>query len=230
MKTVLVTGASRGLGLEFVRQFSARGDQVIAASRKPTEEIHGLASWIELELESSESVTAAIASVFEKTNRLDLLINNAGIAHCGEWEKSEKLGALKLESMEKVLRVNALAPLIFTQGLLPLLKSGSPSTIVGVSSFFGSIGGRTADFSNNFGYSMSKAAMNMWLKSMSFLLQGDLVKTAVLNPGWVRTDMGGPNGFLSPEEAVAGLIKVIDSLTNEQSGSHLDFNGQPVPW
>lgn len=226
VKTIVVTGANRGLGREFVRQFAARGDRVIAAARKPVDE----GEWVTLDVADVDSINAASAKIHELTDRVDVLVNNAGIPHAGEWKDSENFGTLTLDGMESVIRTNCLGPLLFSQALADLLKVGSPSILAGVTSFFSSLGGRPEYFADNFAYSMSKVSMNMWLRSLSFLLREPGVMTVALDPGWARTDMGGPTATDDPVEVVTGLIRVIDGLTPEQSGSYLSWKGETVPW
>lgn len=227
MKTILVTGANRGLGRELVRQLQVRGERVLAASRQPIADQH---DWIPLDLGDPVSIENAVSVIGEKTDRLDILINNAGIPHSGIWEESENFGTLRIEAMERVLRVNALGPLLLSQQLIPLLRNAAPSVLAGVTSYYSSLGDRPTFFANNFGYSMSKVSMNMWLRSVSMLERDAGVMTVALDPGWVRTDMGGPDAPLSPTEVVSGLLRVIDNLTPEQSGTYLSWDGKPVPW
>lgn len=218
------------MGLEFVRQYTDRGHRVIALARSSTAELEKRAAFVQLDLESDDSIDSAAQSVRGLTDQVDVLINNAGIAHGGVWEQSENLGTLTRDAMDRVIRVNTLGPLLFTQALLPELKRPERSVIAGVSSYFSSLSGRSDFFANNFGYSMSKVSLNMWLRSLSILLANDGVLTVALDPGWVRTDMGGPDGFLSAQEAVAGMIRVIDGLSPEQSGTYLAHDGNSVPW
>ena len=226
MRTVVVTGASRGLGREFVRGFRARGDRVIAACRQPTEEVAAEgAEPMVLDVASPASVEAFAQSL--DVPHIDLLLHNAGIPNGGFWAASEGLGALELEAMERVLRTNCLGPLLLTQALLPRIETAERPIVAGVSSLFSSLTRRKA-FADNFAYSMSKVSLNMWLRSLHFLRPG--VRTVALDPGWARTDMGGPDAPLDPKDVVAGCLRVLGDLTDAQSGGYLSWEGKPVPW
>lgn len=221
---VVVTGASRGLGQEFARQFRDRGDRVFAACRKPKE------GEMELDVASPESIARFTTDLAERTDRVDLLLHNAGIPHSGQWEESEGFGTLKLEGLEAVLRTNCLGPLLLTQALLPLLERAERPLVAGVSSLFSSLARRDPFFADNFGYSMSKVSLNMWLRSLAILRRKEGLRTVALDPGWVRTDMGGPHAPLESTEVVAGCLRVLDDLTAEQSGTYLAHDGSTVPW
>ena len=227
MRTIVVTGASRGLGREFVRQFRAQGDRVIAACRQPADEVAAEgAEPRALDVASLASIAAFVQGL--DVPCVDLLLHNAGIPNAGPWEPSESLGHLELDAMERVLRTNCLGPLLLTQALLPRVEAADRPIVAGVSSLFSSLARRNPYFANNFAYSMSKVSLNMWLRSLHFLRPN--VRTVALDPGWVRTDMGGPDAPLDPKNVVAGCLRVLDGLTDEQSGGYLAWNGKPVPW
>ncbi|RYG26678.1 SDR family oxidoreductase [bacterium] len=231
MKNVVVTGANRGLGRELVRQLRARGDRVFAGCRQPTDEVatEG-AEPMTLDVASQESIARFVEDLKGRTGRIDLLIHNAGIPHAGEWKTSEGYGSLEFEALEKVMRTNGLGPLLLTQACYDLLKGTDRPIVAGITSFFSSLGGRNEFFANNFGYSMSKVSMNMWLRSLALLKKDEGLRTVVLDPGWVKTDMGGPDAPLTPEQVVAGCLDVIDGLTDEQSGTYIAWDGKPLPW
>ncbi|MEP7292957.1 MAG: SDR family oxidoreductase [Chloroflexota bacterium] len=227
MRRVLVTGASRGIGLEFVKQFLARGDQVFAACRNPenAQHLHLFKSehlhLIRLDVADEQSIESSYAAVKAQTDALDLLINNAGIQVDGD-----ELGALTFDNLMQILRVNAVAPMLVAQRYLDLLRRGNAPKIVGITSEHGSI--ELKPDGGPFGYSSSKAALNMLMRTLAFEARG--VTTFLLDPGWVRTDMGGGSASLSPERSVGGMMQVIDSVTPRQNGSFLRWDGETMPW
>ena len=225
---ILITGANRGLGLEFARRYAERGDEVFAATRTG-EPLPGItATPIRLDVASTPSIEAAAATVGRETESLDLLINNAGVYNGAGGSNAEKLGELKVTDAHKVLVVNAVGPILIAQAFREMLLRGKSPKLVNITSGYGSLDRNTGGFP--FHYGASKAALNHYMRSFAFdPLTGGLT-TIVMNPGWVRTDMGGPNATLSVEESVGGMIQVIDGLTPEQNGQWLDYTGQPQPW
>jgi NAD(P)-dependent dehydrogenase (short-subunit alcohol dehydrogenase family) len=227
-RTVLITGANRGLGLEFARQYRAAGWQVIATARQPeaAEDLKALGEGVRivpLDVTKPESVAALKASLGHQP--IDLLINNAGQ---GVGLKGGSLAELKIEEFESVVEVNTLGPVRVTQALLPNLRAGKGKMIVGISSGLGSIAeNREGGF---YGYRESKAALDMFLRSLAAELKPDGFICVSLIPGWVKTDMGGPNAPLTPEESVTGMRKVLDGLKPENTGQFWSYKGSQVPW
>jgi NAD(P)-dependent dehydrogenase (short-subunit alcohol dehydrogenase family) len=231
MKTALVTGASRGLGLEYVHQLVAKGYRVFAASRQPAEALSKLAldhpdqvEWLQLDVNDAASIQAAVATVTAKTPQLDLLINGAGL---GEWIT---FGSTEKESFMAVLETNTVAPLMVTQAFYPLLKAAGSSIVANMSSLLGSIGHKAELVKGGYAYSASKAALNLLTRYMSIELAGDGIIFAALSPGWVKTDMGGPEAPLTPTESIAGLIAVIEKLTPAATGRFWHYDGSELPW
>ena len=237
---VLVTGANRGIGLEFVRQLAARGDRVVATARDVTRasELQQLAKQhgdgrvtvLPLDVDSADSIRAAAQAVRKEADALDLLINNAGVYAArvtAGGEPAEKLGELNFDDALKVMRTNAVAPLILTQALLPLLKRGAEPKVVSITSGYGSV----AD-NNGFPYyyGASKAALNMFMRSFAADAAAKGIVTIVMSPGWVQTDMGGRNAPMKPDKAVAGMLKVIDGLTSADNSTFKDWRGKEVSW
>jgi NAD(P)-dependent dehydrogenase (short-subunit alcohol dehydrogenase family) len=229
MMRILVTGASRGIGLEFTRQLLARGEHVVAAARKP-DESGGLTELSRRYPEALEmracDVTdeASVAELSRAAGRsLDWLVNNAGIA--GD---EAPFGEMDFNSARRVMEVNAFSPLRVARALLPALRSGSGKKIVHLTSKMGSIadnhsGGWVA-------YRMSKAALNMASRCLAIELRPQKILSVVVHPGWVKTDMGGAGASISTSESVAGLVRLTDALTPEQSGRFFDFRGGEIPW
>lgn len=232
MQRVLVTGANRGLGLEFVRQLLARGDRVIAACRHPgrANELTAQAAAhpgrlhvLPLDLGRDASIAELAREAQMLFDGLDLLIGNAGVLVAGE-----RFGQLRAEDLESSFRSNAAGPLLLVQALAPLLARGNAPWVAHVSSVMGSIASTESFRSPSYG--MSKAALNMATVQLAHALQADGVRCVALHPGWVRTDMGGPNASIEPTEAVAGMLGVIARLGAGDSGRFLDHRGQPLPW
>lgn len=227
MRRVLVTGASRGIGLEFVRQFLERGDHVFAACRDPegAYNLHDLASdhlhLLTLDVAEEYSIETSSAVVRSQTDALDLLINNAGVSL-----DDDEFGSLNFESLLYTLRVNAVAPLLIAQRYLDLLQRGNDPKIVGITSEHGSLAFKPDG--GPFGYSASKAALNMYMRTLAFAIPS--VTSFLLDPGWVRTDMGGSNASLSPERSVSGMMRVIDQTTRRDTGRFLRWDGAEEPW
>ena len=228
-RTVLITGANRGLGLEFARQYSTAGWQVLATARQPeaASDLKALGDQVRLlplDVTKPESVRA-LATALDK-QPIDLLINNAGQGVGLDGGKS--LTDIDLKEFASVLDVNMLGPVRVTQALMPNLRKGSGKMIVGISSVLGSIGAN--EDGGFYGYRESKAALGMFLHSLAAELKKEGFICVAIHPGWVKTDMGGPNAPLTPEESVAGVRKVLDGLKPENTGQFLSYKGTQIPW
>lgn len=228
--TVLVTGANRGLGLEFARQYAAAGWRVFAASRGPNDakdlqrvaaESGGLVRILEMDVTDDTSVRAAAAEL--KDEAIDLLINNAGVGGPGR-----QLGSLDYEAWMRVLDANTLGPMRVSEAFLDNVARSRQKRIVTITSGMGSIEDNTSG--GRYAYRSSKAAVNMVMKSLAIDTAPRGITCIVMNPGWVRTDMGGAGGTLSPEESIKAMRSVIASLKPEDSGKFLNFTGNPYPW
>ncbi|MCL1635858.1 SDR family oxidoreductase [Luteimonas sp. SX5] len=230
----LVTGANRGLGLEFVRQLLARGDRVVAACRHPgkasalnqlTGQHPGRLHVLPLDV-ADPKAHAELAKELDLLGdgehyRLGLLVNNAGVLHSGE-----RFGRVSAAHLEDSFRTNAMGPFLLTQALADKLADGAK--VANITSELGSIAGL-----GRFGtpsYNISKAALNMAGALLAKALAERGIAVAMLHPGWAQTDMGGDNASLPVAESVQGLLRVIDALTPKQSGSYLDWQGQTLPW
>lgn len=232
-RRIVVTGASRGIGLEYVRQWAQRGDRVFALARDPSRstELMDLAGRfpdtlvpVPCDVADEPSVEAARRKVAGTVDGLELLVNNAGVM--GAWKTFEKLD---LEEIRHHVEVNALGPLRMTRAFLPLLRAGrGVPRLVHMTSLMGSIEDNRSG--NAYAYRMSKAALNMASRSLAVDLADDGIVSVVLHPGWVKTDMGGSSARLTVEEAVTSLIETIDGLGSKQSGGFYDREGQPLPW
>ncbi len=239
----LVTGANRGLGLEFVRQLLARGDHVIAACRKPGKatalnalagghpgRLHLLPLDVadpKTHLELARELPLVLGGQDDgeqdesRPAKLDLLINNAGVLHSGE-----RFGRLSASIVEDSFRTNAMGPLLLTQALAESLADGGK--VANISSQLGSIAGVS-----RFGtpsYNISKAALNMVSALLAQALAPRGIPVIALHPGWAQTDMGGPDATVSATDAVSGLLRVINGATSTQSGHFFDWQGRELPW
>lgn len=235
--SILVTGANRGLGLEWVRQLADGAERLFATCRRPEEAdtLNALAvshpdtiEVVALDVAEPASRHAAAERVREKAGALDLLVNNAGISGGGERDRFE---AVDQETMMEVFRVNAAGPHLMTKAFADLLRKEAvdePATVVNLTSQLGSIANAKSDTWNS--YRASKAALNMCTRLQAAALRGDGIIAVALHPGWVRTDMGGSNARLSPEESVAGMIDVVADLSLEDAGRFLTHDGSEMPW
>jgi NAD(P)-dependent dehydrogenase (short-subunit alcohol dehydrogenase family) len=231
MRRVLITGANRGIGLELVRQYLGRGDRVFAACRDPerAEHLRGLGgpdrlTVTAMDVADEQSIREACKAVRAQTDGLDVLVNNAGIY----WKGRDGLTTFDVTEMLEVFRVNSVGPLVVVREFLDLLRRGNAPRVANVSSEMGSIGRKHSG--SEYGYSASKAALNMITRLLSFDLRRDGIVVVTLHPGWVKTDMGGRGAPLEPAESVRGMLAVIDGLKPADSGHFFQWDGQELPW
>ena len=220
---IVITGANRGIGLELARQFIQRGDTVTALVREPdrAKELKQLGiSVVRCDVSRDESVRAAAKQV---PAAIDVLVNNAGMMG-----RSDGLEALKEEEALTVLGTNALSAVLVTRALLPQLRAGKRKAVMLVTSGLGSIEDNTSG--GHYAYRMSKAALNMAGRTLAVDLRADGISVAVINPGWVQTDMGGRSAPTPVEESARGIIARIDELGPATSGLFLDFRGKTSAW
>jgi NAD(P)-dependent dehydrogenase (short-subunit alcohol dehydrogenase family) len=222
---VVVTGASRGIGLELVRQLLARGDQVEAACRRPDDAPELRATGARLhavDVADGASVTAFAQALGDLP--VDLVINNAGVFG----DLRQRLEDFNYEAATRTFEVNALGALRVSQALLPHLRRGAGKKLAHISSVLGSISGITAP--DHLAYRISKAALNMISRSIAFELRDDRIVSIVVHPGWVRTAMGGPDAPTSPAEAARAMLAQIDAATFTDTGEFLDMYGARCAW
>lgn len=239
MKNILVTGGSRGIGLEFTRQFLRKGHQVFAASRTPekSSELQKLKaesddrlSIYQLDISDQDSRHRLFRQLSKNVEKLDILVNNAGIAS-GNEKRRYRFGDLDQDDLCRCLLVNSVAQLLMTQRFFPLLKKGTKPIVVNMSSNSGSITQKRGGGDTGYGYSSSKTALNMMTKMLSHELKEYGIIVVSLHPGWVRTTMlYCENAPLEPSESIGGLIQVIESLEMKDSGRFLDWQGNELPW
>lgn len=228
MTTYLVTGANRGIGYEYCKQLQERGDHVIATCRSASSELDALSKKSGVQVETGVDIgdDASVSSLLSKLGEqpIDVLINNAGIY------RQSNLSDLNIEGIKEQFAINALAPLTFTKAMLPSLRRSKQMAKVAImTSRMGSIDDNTSG--GSYGYRMSKVAVSMAGKSLSHDLASDDIAVAILHPGLVSTGMTNftENG-ISPAESVSGLLKRIDALTMENTGTFWHSNGEVLPW
>ena len=222
--TVLVTGANRGLGLEFAKQLQEKGYKVIGTARNPAAatELKATGARVEqLDVASQPSVEA-LAKALQGVP-IDILINNAGMANRAD----SSLDTLDFDAMERTFQVNALGPLRVTQALLSNLQAGQGKTIINITSRLGSI---ELSAGGLYSYRTSKTALNQINKIVSVELAPQGFTSVVMHPGWVQTDMGGAEATLTIPESISGMLTVIDSLSIDQTGKFFAYNGEEIPW
>lgn len=230
MTTVLITGANRGIGLEFARQLLARGDRVVAACRnldaatdlKQLGTDRAKLTLLQLDVGDNKSITGFADKL--QGEAIDVFINNAGVYG----PRDSEFGNVTSKEWLDVLQINSVAPLLLTQALIGNLRKGKDRKLLYLTSKMGSIADNGGG--GHYVYRSSKTALNMVVKSIAIDLKGEGFKAAVLHPGWVQTDMGGPNALIDTLTSVTGMLKVIDNLKPAQSGGFFNYDGSVIPW
>ena len=221
--TVLVTGSSRGIGLELCKQLNERGDRVIATCRQSTDALAALDVEVLENVDVSDPKSLTLLSVRLKERKIDWLINNAGVLQSFSLDD---LGMSCIANFKKMFDVNSLGPLLATKLLLKHLGSGSKVGLI--TSRMGSIADNESG--GSYGYRMSKAAANAAGKSLAIDLKSQGIAVGILHPGYVRTDMTGHIGLMDADESVIGLIKRMDNLNLTNTGSFWHTNGDLLSW
>lgn len=231
MPAVLITGASRGLGYEFASQYLADGWRVFASCRDPANagKLQSLAQdprdtlrIFGLDVTSADSVRDAAAEL--KDVVIDVLINNAGIAG----KQGQTAGNVDYDNWAHVLDVNAMGPMRVTEAFAEHIARSARKLIVTITSAMGSLADNMRG--GSIAYRTSKAAVNMAMRSAAIDLKPRGISCVLIHPGWVRTDMGGPNATLSPHDSVAAMRKLIETFGANQSGKFYDHDGREYPW
>lgn len=232
-QTVVITGAERGLGLCLVKDFLAAGAVVVAAKRSGDRNLRALGerggklTIVQMDVSDPASVRAAAEWVGSRLGAVDVLVNNAAVFPP---LKGVPLEARDLSDghLERAMQVNAFGPLRVTQRFLPLLERGAGKTIVDVSSEAGSIESawRTCELE----YSMSKAALNMQTRLLANALGPRGYRVVAVHPGWMRTDMGGTEADIAPEEASRGIFRLATDPASAANGEFVDYTGKKLAW
>lgn len=224
MPVALVTGANRGIGLELVRQLLDRGFTVHATYRTNEGGLKPLTcpalTCHRMDVRNPDEVASVIGAI---STPIDVLVNNAGVAD-GRWSS---LSDIDFNVVSDVLEINAVAPVRITQAALPLLVDGG-GVVAMITSLMGSI--EDCMSGRSYAYRASKTALNMFTTAMKNELQAKGVSVVLIHPGWVETDMGGPNAPLQVTESVSGILARIEEQNLETTGRFVDYAGQSLPW
>jgi len=237
-ETVLVTGANRGIGFEFVRQYAEKGWRVIAGVRNPdsADDLREIAEkHPDIRIEKLDvSIPASIDALAErlKGQPIDVIVNNAGLF--GEFP-SQAFGSIDFDRFDDFMRTNALGPLKMCEAFVEHVKAGCGKKMVSVTSQAGSFALDSGGLPGMYFYKASKAAQNMIMRNVAKDVEEDGIAVCVLSPGMVNTAGEIPPerrfpGLIEPPESVAGMIEVIDGLTREQSGKFIRYTGEEQPW
>jgi NAD(P)-dependent dehydrogenase (short-subunit alcohol dehydrogenase family) len=231
MPSVLITGANRGLGFEFARQYAAEGWGVYAASRSPAAaaQLRDLAQQapdrltvVAIDVTDAESIRTAARQL--RDTAIDVLINNAGISGVG----GQVTGKVDYESWARVLDVNMMGPLRVTEAFVDQLARSERRLVVTITSGMGSLSDNTSG--GSIAYRSSKAGVNMVMRSAALDLAPRGISCVVVNPGWVKTDMGGPGARLTAQQSVAALRRLIETFGPAHSGKFYNYDGREYPW
>ena len=235
-RTTMVTGASRGIGLELVRQSLERGDTVIATTRRPAPPLeqmqaaHGVRLvHVVADLADEASIARSFEAVAARVDAIDLLINNAGMysTRVQSWNPdATRLDTVTQEELVEVFRVNAAGPIVLVRHYLDLLRSGA--RILNVSSLSGSVSAKSS--AGDYAYAASKAALNIMTRALAAELAPRGIVAIAITPGWVRTEMGGAHASLGVEESVRGMLAIADGLRRSDAGRFVDYQGEDQPW
>ena len=234
MRRVLITGSNRGLGLAFVRQCLVRGDLVFAGCRNPRNaaDLSALSiahpqhlAVLTLDVTDEESIGAAVEATHLHVDGLDLLINNAGT-----YPRGETPTTIDATTMLQTFHLNSVAPMIVAQNFLDLLRAGNQPRIANISSKMGSLWWKEREGGGDYSYCSSKAALNMLTRTLAFDLRSEGIIVVALNPGWVRTDMGGSSADVTPAQSVRGMLDVIERLTEADTSRFFTWEGREHPW
>ncbi|MCO4755893.1 MAG: SDR family oxidoreductase [Bacteriovoracaceae bacterium] len=218
---VAITGANRGIGLELAKLYAKNSHKVVALCRHDSEELNKLDNVkVVLGVDTTNEDLSSILEDAFSAQKVDLFINNAGVL------SNESLDHLDLDAIRKQFEVNAIGPINMVNQILKHL--GENAKIGIVTSRMGSVGDN--DSGGMYGYRMSKAAANAASKSLAMDLRAKGHPVAILHPGYVKTDMTGQNGDITPDEAAQGLAQVLERLSIENTGKFWHQNGQELPW
>lgn len=228
MKTVLITGANRGIGLQAASELSASGFQVFAGSRKggangePVDDLRGEAYWIRIDVAESASVAAASEWLAGKIDRLDVLINNAGIFP----DESLSITEISRAQLTATFQTNTFGPIEVTQAFLPLLRRSKSARVINLSSGYGQLDGLSAEVPS---YCLSKLALNGVTLMLANKLRADGIAVNSVDPGWARTDMGGSDATRSVAEGAAGIVWLACDAPHELTGKFF-HDQEEIDW
>lgn len=231
MPSTLITGANRGLGLEFARQYLADGWQVYGACRDPdtASQLRRLVDPSDqnlriMALDVTDPANIKAAAIALDGQAIDLLLNNAGVMG----PRGQTIGNIDYDAWAKVLDANTMGPMRVSEAFIDNVARSDRRLIVTLTSGMGSLADNTSG--GSIAYRSSKAAVNMVMRSLAIDLAPRGITCVVVNPGWVQTDMGGPHAKITPAESVTKLRRLIDSLRPAQSGKFFNYDGREYPW
>lgn len=242
-KIALVTGAYKGLGLEWCRQLGMDGYTIVLTARNMKKALEAAEKLQKegitiipkaLDNSNEEEIVALALEVKKEFEQLDILINNAGInsKNSGDealFMKSFRLENLDTEEVLRHIRINSIAPIIMVKHFRQLLMKSEKPMVVNISSWLGSI--TKKDFGGHYSYATSKSALNMMNKALALELKQEGIISIVVNPGWVQTDMGGSKAPLTPKQSVRGIIdNVISKLQIDDTGKFFQWDGTEHAW
>jgi len=231
MPAVLITGASRGLGFELAKQYAVEGWRVIACCRKPENAIalkklapsaRDMVSVVAMDVADNDTVRNAALTL--KDVVVDILINSAGISGVPQ----QSTGKIDYASWARVLDVNTMGPLRVLEAFTDNLARSERRLVVTITSGMGSLADNTSG--GSIAYRSSKAAVNMVMRSAAIDLAPRGITCVLINPGWVKTDMGGPDATLSPQQSVSAMRRLIETLGPNDSGKFYNYDGREYPW
>ena len=228
--SILITGTNRGIGLEFVKHYLKNNEKVIATCRNKNsakellklKNMTSNLSLVELDVSNPDSINEFSSKITGQP--IDTFINNAGIFG----PRNNEFGNVNAKEWLEVFNINTIAPLLITQKILKNLRLGKNKKLVFISSKVGSIEDNTGG--GMYIYRSSKTALNQVIKSLSIDFKDESFIAAALHPGWVQTDMGGPNALIDKKTSVKGMTRVIDSLILKNSGRFYNYDGSLIPW
>ena len=227
-QTILITGANRGIGLEYVKQYAASGCQIYATVRDPSEatDLQQLAAqYANVQVLALD--VANVAAIRDLAGQLSAITVDILISNAGTYPESA-FGKTDPQAWLEAFQVNTLTTYYLAEAFLPQLRRASQAKLIAMTSKMGSIEDNGSG--GEYIYRSSKTALNMVVKSLALDLREFNIAVAALHPGWVRTDMGGPNGLIDTATSVRGLRQEIEHLTCEQSGQFIAYDGKPIPW
>ena len=230
MATILVTGANRGLGNEFVEQYLNEGNDVIATYRNENSSMDLIEmgnersnlKLLQLDVSSNKSLNSFAENLGDSP--IDIFINNAGVYG----PRNSSFGNVDEENWIPAIKVNAIAPLLLTQLIIKNIRAGADKKLIYITSKMGSIDDNKGG--GAYVYRSSKTALNAVVKSLSVDLENEGIVVALIHPGWVKTDMGGPNALIERDTSVRGMTEVISNLDITSTGNFYNYDGSIIPW
>ena len=230
MATILVTGANRGLGNEFVEQYLNEGNDVIATYRNENSSMDLIEmgnersnlKLLQLDVSSNKSLNSFAENLGDSP--IDIFINNAGVYG----PRNSSFGNVDEENWIPAIKINAIAPILLTQLIIKNIRLGADKKLIYITSKMGSIDDNKGG--GAYVYRSSKTALNAVVKSLSVDLENEAMTVALIHPGWVKTDMGGPNALIDKDTSVKGMTEVISNLDISSTGNFYNYDGSIIPW